>query len=53
MSNVLYNIQIHSSTAMVQSWAVLRKNTKEKVGDGGDEFMQAATSYIFIYIQCN
>jgi uncharacterized membrane protein YecN with MAPEG domain len=55
MSDVDYNIQIYSSTAIVQSWAVIRKkkSTKEKFGDGGDAFLQAAPSYIFIYIQCN
>jgi len=50
MSNVVYNIQIHSSTAMVKSWTVTRK---EKVGDGGDAFLQAAPIYIYIYIQRN
>jgi len=42
MSNVVHNIQTYPSTAMVQSWAVIRKNTKEKAGDGGDAFSQTA-----------
>jgi len=39
---------------MVQSWALIRKKLqKEKDGDGGDAFSQAAPSDIIIYIQCN
>ena len=50
MSNVVYNIQAHSSTAMAQSWAVIRKKKlQKKFGDGDDAFSQAAP-YLHIYL---